>query len=164
MQSTRAVLRLGDRVVFDGAEHTVAGLAGTSVRLVSVSGQPSVVLLSHLLASPGFELVGSSPMTGLAGIGLLERAPRRSAATGQGVGAPRHRGGYRAAPRCRCHGPATRRVRPVETHRPPAGGGQGGRAALRRPADECGDGQADAPPLPGPGAVGAWWTSGCSAR
>jgi hypothetical protein len=75
VQSARAVLRLGDRVVFDGAEHTVAGLAGTSVRLVSVSGQPSVVLLSHLLASPGFELVGSSPRTGLAGIGLLEELP-----------------------------------------------------------------------------------------
>ena len=75
MQSARAVLRLGDRVVFDGAEHTVAGLAGTSVRLVSVSGQPSVVLLSHLLASPDFELVGSSPRTRLAGIGLLEELP-----------------------------------------------------------------------------------------
>jgi hypothetical protein len=75
VQSARAVLRLGDRVVFDGVEQTVAGLAGTSVRLVSVSGQPSVVLLSHLLASPGFELVGSSPRTGLAGIGLLEELP-----------------------------------------------------------------------------------------
>jgi hypothetical protein len=75
MHGSRAVLRPGDQVVFDGTEHTVAGLAGTSVRLVSASGGHSVVLLSHLLASPGFELVGAPPASGLAGLGLLEQLP-----------------------------------------------------------------------------------------
>ena len=31
--AARGVLRPGDRVVFDGAEYTVVGLSGTSVRL-----------------------------------------------------------------------------------------------------------------------------------
>jgi hypothetical protein len=70
-----AVLRLGDRVRFDGAEHTVAGLAGTSVRLVSGGGQPSVVLLCHLLSAPGFELLDAATRPQLAGLGLLAGVP-----------------------------------------------------------------------------------------
>lgn len=33
MISTGAVLRVGDRVAFDGDEHLVVGLAGSTVRL-----------------------------------------------------------------------------------------------------------------------------------
>ena len=33
MGLARPVLRVGDRVVFDGDEHQVVGLSGTSVRL-----------------------------------------------------------------------------------------------------------------------------------
>ena len=53
-----AVLRPGDRVVFDGGEHQVLGLVGTSVRLRSDDGVEQVVLVSHLLSCPDFELRG----------------------------------------------------------------------------------------------------------
>ena len=42
----RVVLRPGERVCFDVAEHQVVALAGTSVRLRSHSGSESVVLVS----------------------------------------------------------------------------------------------------------------------
>ena len=38
MGLARPVLRVGDRVVFDGDEHQVVGLSGTSVRLRADSG------------------------------------------------------------------------------------------------------------------------------
>jgi hypothetical protein len=43
------VLRVGDRVAFDGWVHQVAALAGTTVRLVDEAGTAQVVLLSHLI-------------------------------------------------------------------------------------------------------------------
>jgi hypothetical protein len=52
--STVAVLRPGDWVLYDGSEHQVLALAGTSVRLRTVDGADSVVLAGHLMASPGF--------------------------------------------------------------------------------------------------------------
>lgn len=72
MLGARAVLRIGDQVLFEGGEHTVAALAGTSIRLASPSGQARVVLLAHLLSSPGFELVGGARLPGLRGLGLLD--------------------------------------------------------------------------------------------
>jgi hypothetical protein len=36
---------------------TIVGLSGTLVRLASHDGQPSVIQLAHLLASPGFEVI-----------------------------------------------------------------------------------------------------------
>jgi hypothetical protein len=48
------VLRIGDMVIFDGSEHRVAGMSGTSVRLAGADGTPAVVLLSHLVSSDGF--------------------------------------------------------------------------------------------------------------
>lgn len=42
----RVVLRPGDWVCFDGAEHQVVALAGTSARLRSSLGTESVVLAS----------------------------------------------------------------------------------------------------------------------
>jgi putative transposase len=46
--STVAVLRPGDWVLYDGSEHQVLALAGTSVRLRSDNGSESVVLAGHL--------------------------------------------------------------------------------------------------------------------
>ena len=51
------VLRVGTRVRLDGAIHTVVGFSGTLVRLAGHEGQPGVIQLAALLASPGFEVV-----------------------------------------------------------------------------------------------------------
>ena len=71
------VLKVGDRVRFDGSMQTVVGLAGTLVRLAGYDGQASAVLLAHLLASEGFEIVGDPdqrrpPVSGAALAGLRE--------------------------------------------------------------------------------------------
>ncbi|PMR62196.1 integrase [Verrucosispora sp. ts21] len=55
------LLRVGDRVAFDGAEHQVAVLSGSWVRLVSPDGTPRAVLLTHLVGSPGFDILGADP-------------------------------------------------------------------------------------------------------
>ncbi len=70
-----AGLQVGDRVHFDGATRTVAGLAGTSVRLVTNAGEPSVVLLAHLLGAPDFELLEHPAPSLLPPLGLLEGLP-----------------------------------------------------------------------------------------
>ncbi|WKX08073.1 Mu transposase C-terminal domain-containing protein [Streptomyces sp. NL15-2K] len=72
----RGVLRVGDRVRFDGQVHLVAGLAGTTVRLQGESGGASLVLFSHLLAADGFEMLDSLPEApGLPSFGLLDTVP-----------------------------------------------------------------------------------------
>jgi putative transposase len=45
-------------VRFDGADHVVVALAGTSVRLRSDAGAELVVLAGHLMACPEFEVSG----------------------------------------------------------------------------------------------------------
>ncbi|BBZ57008.1 DDE-type integrase/transposase/recombinase [Mycolicibacterium phocaicum] len=70
-----AVLRPGDRVVFDGGEHQVLGLVGTSVRLRSDDGVEQVVLVSHLLSCPDFELLGHVERVGVEPFGLLDGLP-----------------------------------------------------------------------------------------
>ncbi|MEH0975273.1 Mu transposase C-terminal domain-containing protein [Micromonospora sp. CPCC 205546] len=55
------LLRVGDRVAFDGAEHQVAVLSGSWVRLVGPDGTPRAVLLTHLVGSPGFDILGGDP-------------------------------------------------------------------------------------------------------
>jgi hypothetical protein len=50
MTLSTAVLRPGDWVHYDGSEHQVLALAGTSVRLRTVDGAESVVLAGHLFA------------------------------------------------------------------------------------------------------------------
>jgi len=57
-----AVLRPGDRVRFDGTEHLVVALAGTSVRLRSNDGAEAVVLAAYLIACPEFAVVGVDPL------------------------------------------------------------------------------------------------------
>lgn len=70
------MLRVGDRVRFDGQVHVVAGLAGTTVRLEDEAGGASLVLFSHLLAADGFELLDCLPMApGLPSFGLLDTVP-----------------------------------------------------------------------------------------
>ncbi len=44
------VLRVGDRVHFDGAEHHVVGIAGTSVRVRSTA--PATTLIAQATTGP----------------------------------------------------------------------------------------------------------------
>ncbi|MGE3660042.1 MAG: Mu transposase C-terminal domain-containing protein [Pseudonocardia sp.] len=76
----RAVLQPGDEIRLDGQAQTVVALDGTSVRLVDVTGAATVMLLGHLLADPGFELV-TSRRPPLPPLGLLERLPAEVLAT-----------------------------------------------------------------------------------
>jgi putative transposase len=57
-----AVLQPGDWVVFDGGEHQVVALVGTSVRLRSEDGVEQVVLVAYLMASPEFAVVDGAPL------------------------------------------------------------------------------------------------------
>jgi len=52
-----AVLRPGDLVRYDGGDHQVIALAGTSVRLRSEHGAESVVLLAYQMASREFTVI-----------------------------------------------------------------------------------------------------------
>ncbi|MFE7765887.1 hypothetical protein [Streptomyces sp. NPDC057438] len=74
--SPRGALRVGDRVRFDGQVHTVAGLAGTTVRLVDRHGAPSLMMFTHLMAAEDFELLDSQAGTpGLPPFGQLDTVP-----------------------------------------------------------------------------------------
>ncbi len=74
MTSARpGLLRVGDRVRFDGAEHTVVGLSGTAVRLAGDDGGAvALVASAHLQAAPDFQLLSGSPAAPLPRFGLLE--------------------------------------------------------------------------------------------
>ncbi|MGO4613756.1 Mu transposase C-terminal domain-containing protein [Nocardia sp. 2YAB30] len=69
------VLRVEDRVVFVGECHTVVALSGTTLRLLSDSGETTVVALSYLLAAEDFELVGAAPAPKVEPVALLESLP-----------------------------------------------------------------------------------------
>jgi len=71
----RAVLRPGDWVCFDGGDHQVVALAGTSVRLRSAAGAETVVLASYLMASSEFEVIGGTPALVVEPFGLLDGLP-----------------------------------------------------------------------------------------
>ncbi|MEU5537223.1 hypothetical protein [Streptomyces sp. NPDC020362] len=72
----KGVLRVGDRVRFEGRVHTVVGLSGTTVRLVDEHNTASMVMFAHLMASDGFELLDSTaPTPGLPPFGLLDAVP-----------------------------------------------------------------------------------------
>jgi putative transposase len=78
----RQVVRVGDLVRFDAAEHEVVGLDGAMVRLAPAGDRPpgtttgaSVVLLTHLLAAPDFAVLSdpgpgarTGPVTVLEGL------------------------------------------------------------------------------------------------
>jgi transposase InsO family protein len=70
-----ALLRPGDWVRYDGGEHQVLALSGTSVRLRSQAGAESVVLASYLMASPEFMVVGGAPAPRVEPFGLLDGLP-----------------------------------------------------------------------------------------
>jgi hypothetical protein len=70
-----AVLRPGDWVRFDGGEHEVLAVAGTSVRLRSAAGSHSVVLASYLMAAPDFAVTGGEPIPEVEPFGLLDSLP-----------------------------------------------------------------------------------------
>ncbi len=96
------ILRVGDRVVFDGSERRVVAISGTSVRLSGADGTPAVVLLSHLVKSDDFAIVAGQDVAGSAvKVMTLEDVPAAAAAaarewerhvveveTGLPVGAP----------------------------------------------------------------------------
>ena len=69
------MLRPGDRVRYDGADHVAVALAGTSVRLRSDDGAELVVLASHPMACPEFTVTGSGPLPEVEPSGLLESLP-----------------------------------------------------------------------------------------
>jgi putative transposase len=70
-KATVAVLRVGDRVRFDGMVQTVVGLSGTLVRLADEHGQTSVSRLPHLLTDPSFERLGQHDPGPVLPAGLL---------------------------------------------------------------------------------------------
>jgi putative transposase len=70
-----AVLRPGDRVAFDGTDHLVVALTGTSVRLRCDDGSEAVVLASYLMASPEFAVIGGDPVPSMEPFGLLDGLP-----------------------------------------------------------------------------------------
>ncbi|WP_440102854.1 hypothetical protein [Streptosporangium sp. H16] len=67
----RSVLRIGDRVRFEGAEHQVVALSGNAVRLLSTANEASVVLAPYLQAAPDFAVLGE----GGQGDGRVARVP-----------------------------------------------------------------------------------------
>jgi len=87
-----AVLRPGDWVRYDGADHQVIALAGTSVRLRSDVGAESVVLVAYLMASPEFAVIDGTPTPSVEPFGLMDGLPGEGARAGARMGTP-HRGG-----------------------------------------------------------------------
>lgn len=69
------VLRPGDWVRYDGGEHQVVAVAGTSVRLRSAGGAESVVLGSYLMSSPDFVVVDGAAGPQVEPFGLLDSLP-----------------------------------------------------------------------------------------
>jgi hypothetical protein len=78
-----AVLRVGDRVRFDGAVQTIVGLSGTLVRLADEHGQSSVIRLPHLLTDPTFERIGQREPRPLLPAGLLNGLPEQTVEAAQ---------------------------------------------------------------------------------
>ncbi|MGP3913883.1 hypothetical protein [Nonomuraea sp. 10N515B] len=80
MAERPGVLRINDRVVFSGTEHTVVALSGNTVRLLSAAGETTVVALPYLLSAEDFrtgQRVRISPQS------LLEALPEHVAETAQ---------------------------------------------------------------------------------
>jgi hypothetical protein len=73
------VLRIGDRVVFAGAEWSVVALSGSLVRLMADSGEVTVVAMAYLASAPDFAVIGAGPSAKVSPEGLLESLPRKVA-------------------------------------------------------------------------------------
>ncbi|NVI89855.1 Mu transposase C-terminal domain-containing protein [Actinomadura sp. BRA 177] len=78
---SRPVLRVGDWVQYDDGEHQVVALAGTSVRLKAAAGSELVVLLPHLLGSPGFGVIDGESLPEIEPYGLFDGLPEDVVAT-----------------------------------------------------------------------------------
>lgn len=57
----RGVLRVGDRIRFEGRTQQIIGLEGTALRLLSEDGDASVMAASHVMADAEFELLDRAP-------------------------------------------------------------------------------------------------------
>jgi hypothetical protein len=57
----RRVLRVGDRIRFEGRTQQIVGLEGTALRLVGEEGDASVMAASHVMADADFELLDRAP-------------------------------------------------------------------------------------------------------
>ena len=102
-----AVLRPGDWVRYDGEDHQVIALAGTSVRLRSELGAESVVLVAYLMASPEFAVIDGAPTPSVEPFGLMDGPPVKALEQARGSATSwRWRRGYR-----RARGPAQPRAR-----------------------------------------------------
>lgn len=75
----RGVLRVGDRVRFDGRTQQIVGLEGMVLRLVSEDGDVSAVAAGHVMAAADFELVDRStqevPAVALPPFALVDSLP-----------------------------------------------------------------------------------------
>lgn len=75
----RGVVRVGDRVRFDGRVHQVAALTGMAMRLVSEDGEVQVVMAGHVLAAADFDVLAPRATAGagpvLPPIALLDALP-----------------------------------------------------------------------------------------
>src|SRR6476619_2625532 len=69
------VLRPGDWVRHDGADHQVIALAGTSVRLRSDVGAESVVLVAYLIASPECAVIDGAPTPSVEPFWIMDGLP-----------------------------------------------------------------------------------------
>lgn len=74
MPERRGEVRIGDRVVFSGAEYSVVALSGSLVRLLADSGDAVVVAMAYLAGAPDFAVVGAGPRTRLVPSGLPKDA------------------------------------------------------------------------------------------
>ena len=59
MNELRSVVRIGDRVIYAGQCHTVVAFSGATIRLLSDSGETTLVALGYLLSAEDFELIGA---------------------------------------------------------------------------------------------------------
>ena len=75
MAERPGILRIGDRVVFSGAEHCVVALSGSLVRVVADCGETAVVAMAYLAGAPDFAVVGAGPRARVSPAGLLEALP-----------------------------------------------------------------------------------------
>jgi hypothetical protein len=139
------VLRVGDRVVFAGAERSVVALSGSLVRLMADSGDVTVVAMAYLAGAPDFAVIGAGPSAKVSPEGLLESLPRKVAdaarewerhLTEMETGRPRGRSRGRST---------TRSPRPCCSGRGPR------RPSWARACARCS------------GCGGATWTRGCGA-
>ena len=78
MAERAGVLRVGDRVVFAGAERSVVALSGSMIRLMADSGEVMVAAMAYLAGGgPDFAVIGAGPAARVSPEGLLESLPAK---------------------------------------------------------------------------------------